>query len=105
MPPRGLNALSNQIDYLHELFMVLVEEQMELVKRRSGNLPVMLFVQIAKRKSAGKRLIEHLDNTFRLLKPACKSFRELPQLGVRRSDRALGPCLHQTPLRRRRPFR
>ena len=40
---------------------MLVEEQMELIERRAGKLPVMLLVEIAQRHRVHKQLIEVLD--------------------------------------------
>ncbi len=44
-------------DYPLRSIEVLVEEQMQLVERRPGNLPVRFLVQIAERHCVGKKLV------------------------------------------------
>src|SRR5258706_7335542 len=46
------------------LVIVLIEEEMELIKRGAGNLPVMFLVQVAKRHRVGQQLIEIVDALF-----------------------------------------
>src|SRR6266852_2627911 len=46
------------------LVIVLIEEEMELIERGAGNLPVMFLVQVAKRPRVGQQLIEIVDALF-----------------------------------------
>ena len=57
----GLNAFGQRIDELCLLSVVLVEEKVELVKRRSGDLPMVLLVHIAQGHCVGENLIEAVD--------------------------------------------
>src|SRR5258706_3598422 len=59
-----LNALGHSVDHLVLLVIVLIEEEMELIERGAGNLPVMFLVQVAKRHRVGQQLIEIVDALF-----------------------------------------
>jgi hypothetical protein len=54
---KELYPLGNGVDQFHLLVEVLVEEQMQLVERWPGNLPVRFLVQIAERHCVGKKLV------------------------------------------------
>ena len=54
----GVNAFGQRIDQLRLLAEVLVEEKVELVKRRPGDLPRMLLIHIAQGHCAGENPIE-----------------------------------------------
>jgi hypothetical protein len=60
-PAEELNTLRDGIDELILLLRVLIEQKMELIKRRSGDLPMMFLVQIAERHRVGQKLIQVLD--------------------------------------------
>jgi hypothetical protein len=49
----GLYPLGNGVDQFH----LLVEEQMQVVEHRPGNLPVRFLVQIVERHWVGKKLV------------------------------------------------
>src|SRR5579862_2321001 len=52
-----LYPLGDGVDQFHLLVEVLVEKQMQLIERRSGDLPVRFLVQITERHSVGKKLV------------------------------------------------
>lgn len=54
----GLNTFGQRIDKLRLLSVVLVEEKVELVKRRPGDLPMVLLVHIAHGHGVRENLIE-----------------------------------------------
>jgi hypothetical protein len=54
----GLNAFGQHIDKLSLLAVVLVEEKVELVKRRPGDLPMVFLIHIAQGHCVGENLIE-----------------------------------------------
>ena len=48
-------------DFVHELVLLtvmLIEEQMKLIERMPGDLPVVLFVHVAKRHGIGNKLVQ-----------------------------------------------
>ena len=53
-----LNAFGNRVDKLILLAVMLVEQQMQLIERRSRDLPVVLLVQVAQRHRVSEQLIE-----------------------------------------------
>src|SRR5262249_10193619 len=63
-----LNSLGNCVDKFVLLVVVLIEKKMKLIERVAGDLPVVLFVEIAKGNGVCQDLIEILDacgaNTF-----------------------------------------
>ena len=61
MPPSSWIRSAMLIDQLVLLVVMLVEQQMQLVERRSGDLPVVLLVQVAQRHRVGKELVQVLD--------------------------------------------
>src|ERR1700740_2773223 len=63
-PAEQLNALRHGVDYVVLLLIVLIEEEMELIERRAGHLPVMFLVQVAKRHRVSEQLIQILDALF-----------------------------------------
>src|SRR3954471_16976363 len=56
-----LDSLGNLIDELVLRLVMLVEQQMQLVERRSGDLPMVLLVHVAQRHGVGKELVQVLD--------------------------------------------
>ena len=60
-----LDALGDGVDHLGLLFVVLIEEEMELVEGGSGDLPVVLFVHVAKDDGVGEELVEFADHLAR----------------------------------------
>ncbi len=54
----GLYAFGQCIDKLRLLAEVLIEEKVELVKRRPGDLPMMFFIHVAQGHCVGENLIE-----------------------------------------------
>ena len=52
--PKELNPFGDRVDQFDLLVVVFVEEQMELIKSSTGNLPVGFFVHIAKCHRVGK---------------------------------------------------
>src|SRR5207253_1666427 len=60
-PTEQLNALRDGVDELVLLLIVFIEQEMELIKRRSGDLPMMVLVQVAERHRVGQKLIQVLD--------------------------------------------
>src|SRR5207244_2579481 len=55
-----LDPLRDEVDQVRLLLVMLVEQQMELVERLAGHLPVMLLVQVANRDGVGQRLVQRL---------------------------------------------
>jgi len=55
-----LNAFGDGVDQRVLLFVMLVEQQVQLVEGRTRDLPVMLLVHVAKRHRVGEHLIEVL---------------------------------------------
>ena len=53
-----LDSFRDRVDDVALFFVVLVEEKMELIKSRSGHLPVGFLVKIPKRHGVGQQLIE-----------------------------------------------
>ncbi len=58
---KKLNALSDGIDQLALLVVVLVEKQVELIKRVSCDLPMMLLVHVAQRHGIREDLVQVAD--------------------------------------------
>lgn len=58
---QNLDALGNLIYQIRLLFVVLVEEQVQLVERGAHHLPVVFFVHIAQRHGIGQQLVEGGD--------------------------------------------
>jgi hypothetical protein len=56
-----LNALGDFVDKLVLFVVVLVEQEMQLIKSRAGGLPVMFLVQISEGDRVGQELVEVLD--------------------------------------------
>ena len=56
-----LDSLGDRIDQLGLLSEVLVEEQVQLVESRAGDLPVVLLVEVAQRHGVSDQLIKILD--------------------------------------------
>ena len=52
--------LGNQIHQLGLLFIVLIEQQVQLVEGRAGHLPVVLLVEVADRQGVGQHLVQGL---------------------------------------------
>ena len=61
---QGRDPFGELIHELGKLSGDLVEEQMKLVKRRSGNLPVMLLVHVAQRHGVSQDLVQVGDARF-----------------------------------------
>jgi len=57
-----LNALGDGVDHLDLLVEVLVEEEVELVEGRAGDLPVVLLVHVAQGDGVGQKLVEFCDH-------------------------------------------
>ena len=62
--PEQLDPLGDFIDQLVLLVEVFVEQQVQLVKRRSRDLPMVLLVQITQRDRIGEYLVEILHAFF-----------------------------------------
>ncbi len=56
-----LNAFGDIVDECILFFVVLIEDEMELVERVADDLPMMLLVEVAEGDSVSKDLIEVLD--------------------------------------------
>src|SRR5207245_3629445 len=59
------------VDQVILLVVVFVEQEMQLIERRAGNLPVMLLVQITERHRVGQKLIQVLYAFFACLLRQC----------------------------------
>ena len=59
-----LNPFGDGVHQFVLLAMVLIKEQMELVKRRAGDLPVMLLVHVAQSHGIGENLVQVVDARF-----------------------------------------
>src|SRR5947209_18421257 len=55
-----LDALRDLVDELVLLLVMLVEEEMELIESVTGDLPVMLLVEVPQRDRIGEDLIQVL---------------------------------------------
>ncbi len=55
---KELNPLGDEIDDLDLLVVMLVEQQMQLVEGRAGDLPVVFLVHVAQRHRVREQLIE-----------------------------------------------
>jgi len=53
-----LNAFGYEVDERYLLVQVLIEQEVELIKRRACDLPVMLLVQIAQRHRVGENPVQ-----------------------------------------------
>jgi hypothetical protein len=77
-----LDSFGDLVDELVLLLVVLVEEQMQLIKRRPCHLPVVLLVQVAQRDRIGKQLVEivhaFLAHLLRRLIPPCTTAHRAP---------------------------
>ena len=60
-PAQQLNPLGDLVDQVVLLLVVLVEQQMQQIESRPGDLPVVLLVQIAQGDRIGEQLVEILD--------------------------------------------
>jgi len=60
--PEELDALGDCVDHLDLLVKVLVEEKVELVKGRAGDLPVVLLVHVTQGDGVGEELVEFGDH-------------------------------------------
>src|SRR4029453_17355298 len=59
-----LYALGDLVDELVLLVVVLVEQEMQLIKSRAGDLPMMFLVQISKGDRVGQELVEVVNALF-----------------------------------------
>ena len=55
-----MDALGERVHQLILFVVVLIKQQMQLIKRMPSNLPVMFFVEIAKRNCVCEDLIQVL---------------------------------------------
>ena len=57
---QNLDAFRDQVHQFRLLVVVLIKEQMELVKGRACRLPMRFFVQVTKRHRIREQLVEPL---------------------------------------------
>ena len=57
-PAQHLDPLGDQVDELELLLGVLVEQQVQLVEGRAGDVPVVLLVQRVQDRRVGEDLVE-----------------------------------------------
>src|SRR5262249_1162755 len=60
----NLDAFCDGIDQFGLFLIMFVKQQVKLIKRRSGNLPVCFFVQIAKRHRICQQLVQLRADLF-----------------------------------------
>ena len=60
-PAERLNPFRDGVHETALFFKVFVEKEMEGVERGPGDLPVVLFVEVAQRHGIGKELVQILD--------------------------------------------
>jgi len=82
-PAQGLDPFRDRVDQRLLLAMMLVEKQVQLVKRRTGGLPVVLLVEISQGDRVGNDQVQGPTLSARTLRVSA----------MRMSARSLNDCI------------